>query len=293
MREEGLNTPQFAFHTGDGTDGTNKLAAYFYKNLYSTGKYRELWFMWDGKPLMLGNSTQLSAQYRNVFTFRRSWAWQSGENQFPWLDNTPQGRCGKRVSQTGKRICWQTGSNQCMFGATCNYKQRQELFGRRRACKCIGGNHAWTDKLSWAVGACTFTWSRIYLCNGMERMGCFQLLRSWGAGFSGKKTLCQWLLFRWWIQSGIQPWYWTVGWLSWWWGIYEAGALHPPVQGGAGSWYCQWKSYDQHKRKFCTVGYGWTCFLWQCRRCHTPQWACLCRLYNACKSIWPKWLWHP
>lgn len=91
MREEGLNTPQFAFHTGDGTDGTNKLAAYLYKNLYSTGKYRELWFMWDGKPLMLGNSTQLSAQYRNVFTFRRSWAWQSGENQFPWLDNTPQG----------------------------------------------------------------------------------------------------------------------------------------------------------------------------------------------------------
>lgn len=83
MREEGLNTPQFAFHTGDGTDGTNKLAAYLYKNLYSTGKYRELWFMWDGKPLMLGNSTQLSAQYRNVFTFRRSWAWQSGENQFP------------------------------------------------------------------------------------------------------------------------------------------------------------------------------------------------------------------
>lgn len=85
MREEGLNTPQFAFHTGDGTDGTNKLAAYLYKNLYSTGKYRELWFMWDGKPLMLGNSTQLSAQYRNVFTFRRSWAWQSGEiNSHGW-----------------------------------------------------------------------------------------------------------------------------------------------------------------------------------------------------------------
>ena len=98
-----------------------------------------------------------------------------------------------------ERICWQTGSNQCMFGATCNYKQRQELFGRRRACKCIGGNHAWTDKLSWAVGACTFTWSGIYLCNGMERMGCFQLLRSGGAGFSRKKAICQRLLFRRWI----------------------------------------------------------------------------------------------
>lgn len=91
MRKEGLNTPQVAFHCGDDTSSTSKLATYLYDHLYSQNKYRELWFMWDGKPLMLGNSSTLASKYKNAFTFRRSWAWQSGEGQWPWLDNTPQG----------------------------------------------------------------------------------------------------------------------------------------------------------------------------------------------------------
>lgn len=91
MRKEGLNTPQIAFHCGDSTDSTYKLVNYLYENLYSQNRYRELWFMWDGKPLMLGNNAALSSTCKNFFTFRRSWAWQSGEGQWPWLDNTPQG----------------------------------------------------------------------------------------------------------------------------------------------------------------------------------------------------------
>lgn len=91
MRKEGNNTPQIAFHTGDTAENTNKLVQYLYDNLYSQNKYQELWFMWDGKPLMLGNSSTMDAKYKSAFTFRRSWAWQSGQDQWPWLDNTPQG----------------------------------------------------------------------------------------------------------------------------------------------------------------------------------------------------------
>lgn len=91
LRLKGINTPQIAFHTGDDTSNAEKLVPYLYDNIYSQDKYKELWFLWEGKPIILGNSSTLSDTYLNTFTFRRSWAWQNGEDQWPWLDNTPQG----------------------------------------------------------------------------------------------------------------------------------------------------------------------------------------------------------
>lgn len=91
MRKDGIQTPQIAFHTGDTAENAEKLIPYLYEHIYSVEKYKELWFMWEGKPLILANSSTLSTVYQNEFTFRRSWAWQSGQNQWPWLDNTPQG----------------------------------------------------------------------------------------------------------------------------------------------------------------------------------------------------------
>ncbi|MEO7717797.1 MAG: hypothetical protein ABIY70_16480 [Capsulimonas sp.] len=55
MRREGLRTPQIAFHCpfGNGNNiGTvtlNKL----YETIYAPGKYSDLWFRWQGKPLII------------------------------------------------------------------------------------------------------------------------------------------------------------------------------------------------------------------------------------------------
>ena len=56
-REQGVDTPQVAFmlNFGAGADTKTQLQT-LYKDLYSEGKYSDLWFLWDGKPLvLLGN----------------------------------------------------------------------------------------------------------------------------------------------------------------------------------------------------------------------------------------------
>jgi len=39
--------------------------------LYSKGLYKDLWFEWEGKPLILANPAQVDAELRDFFTFRR------------------------------------------------------------------------------------------------------------------------------------------------------------------------------------------------------------------------------
>jgi hypothetical protein len=65
-----------------------------YDNFFALSFYNDLWFKWQGKPLILGdiNDTTLRIDVKNFFTIKHSWAWmdQSIPNQWSWLDNYPQ-----------------------------------------------------------------------------------------------------------------------------------------------------------------------------------------------------------
>ena len=41
---------------------------------YQNPKYNDLWFRWEGKPLILGDYTMLEQKYLDFFTLRESWA---------------------------------------------------------------------------------------------------------------------------------------------------------------------------------------------------------------------------
>ena len=94
IRNEGGKTPQIAFLTpfGDPSAVVLELAT----NFYGKGLYKDLWFMWDGKPLILANPTYFkdNPEISNFFTFR--WClgsyftkpWES--NQWSWLNAYPQ-----------------------------------------------------------------------------------------------------------------------------------------------------------------------------------------------------------
>jgi len=94
MRAEGNKTPSIAFFTNGAS------AQKVYEDFYAKNEYRDLWYMWQGKPLMMvtcGNSTgRLSPEVKSFFTLRRSWAWTpsqwfgDGRDAWPWLDNWPQ-----------------------------------------------------------------------------------------------------------------------------------------------------------------------------------------------------------
>ena len=101
MRAEGNPTPQIAFLLNSNMVGTaQKLWDAYYKD----GKYQELWFRWDGKPLILADKddkTKEGATYppemQDFFTWRKSWfetyskGWfGDGKGKWAWRDRTPQ-----------------------------------------------------------------------------------------------------------------------------------------------------------------------------------------------------------
>ncbi len=93
MRSEGQSTPQIAFIAHSKSDAT---ILKLYNNFYAKGLYKNLWFYWKGKPLILGDKAQPEGTH-DFFTFRESWAWSNpkgwfgnGKDKWCWVDNHPQ-----------------------------------------------------------------------------------------------------------------------------------------------------------------------------------------------------------
>ncbi len=94
MRQEGSRTPQIAFivHSHSG-----QTAQKLYDFLYAPKRFPELWFRWQGKPLLMAKVADVPDNLREFFTVRDSWAWTGpgswfgdGKDKWPWIDNTPQ-----------------------------------------------------------------------------------------------------------------------------------------------------------------------------------------------------------
>jgi len=94
VRNKGNVTPQIAFVTpfNDPEEVVQKL----YDNLYGKGLYSELWFKWDGKPLILADPDCFKSKpdIYNFFTFRKPmpsyFLGPNGPNQWGWLEVFPQ-----------------------------------------------------------------------------------------------------------------------------------------------------------------------------------------------------------
>lgn len=82
VRREGGRTPQIAFmvHTEAG-----KTAQKLFDELYRPGLHRDLWFQWDGKPLLLCDAAQASPELRAFFTLRRAhWPFELVNTHLAW-----------------------------------------------------------------------------------------------------------------------------------------------------------------------------------------------------------------
>ncbi len=94
MRRQGIPAPQIAFitHAAPG-----KTATQLYHDFYAEGQYRDLWFRWEGKPLILGDKagkmddgSPMDPKVVDFFTWRNSWAWDPGQDKWQWIDKYPQ-----------------------------------------------------------------------------------------------------------------------------------------------------------------------------------------------------------
>jgi hypothetical protein len=93
MRQQGVRTPAIAFLApfGDPRPVTDQL----WRDLYQPGLWKELWFLWEGKPLLLADKKFIKdPAMLAFFTFRRPmpdyWQGPSGPEQWSWLEVHPQ-----------------------------------------------------------------------------------------------------------------------------------------------------------------------------------------------------------
>lgn len=92
MQEQGVRVPYICFTTNAKSGQTmNKL----YDEFYALKRYEQLWFMWEGKPLVMGNpnDTTLREELKDFFTIKYSWAWTDAKNKpdhWQWIDRYPQ-----------------------------------------------------------------------------------------------------------------------------------------------------------------------------------------------------------
>lgn len=100
VRGEGEPTPDVCFLASE------KSVFQLWEHLYSKGRYADLWFHWQGKPLLLFGQFDIRGDMNDVvfpshihdfFTIRWSWAWDSlpwygegGYHRWPWVAHYPQ-----------------------------------------------------------------------------------------------------------------------------------------------------------------------------------------------------------
>lgn len=92
MRKEGIYTPEIVFCT---KAKSGKVMNTLYDEFYSQSLFDDLWFRWDGKPLILGDKSdaELRTEVKDFFTIKFSWAWTDAKNtkdHWQWLDSYPQ-----------------------------------------------------------------------------------------------------------------------------------------------------------------------------------------------------------
>ena len=109
MRKQGIDTPQIVFFNGDTPSTFQSNMTTLFTTVYSDenwAKYEELFFMWEGKPLLFGNYSGLSGEIKQKvdekFTVRGSWAWTDSNNYWAWLQEyTYDAETGTAAMQHG------------------------------------------------------------------------------------------------------------------------------------------------------------------------------------------------
>lgn len=125
-KADGVNVPKVAFMLpfADSDDTVTSLKN-LYSRIYSKNRYSDLWFMWDGKPLIMAHSACLSRtdstekEILNFFTFRKNDPSYFSNNTsyrkktWGWCSEYPQAKYGKRLGGNPEQMCVSVAQNAC------------------------------------------------------------------------------------------------------------------------------------------------------------------------------------
>jgi hypothetical protein len=82
VRAEGGRAPAIAFMVNTQA---GKTAEELYRDLYQPGLYKELWFIWQGRPLLICDPAQANDELKSFFTLRRAhWPFEQINTPYAW-----------------------------------------------------------------------------------------------------------------------------------------------------------------------------------------------------------------
>ncbi len=123
-KEEGVNAPAISFILNFGGSEETRTQLYdIYDNLYSKGRYSDLWFMWDNKPMVMADVSALDLSNKKdreifkFFTFRdnESTYFASDtayyEDTWGWCSDYEQTKFGKRLFGGVEEMCVSVAQN--------------------------------------------------------------------------------------------------------------------------------------------------------------------------------------
>lgn len=142
-REEGVDTPQVAFmlNFAANTNSQTELKA-LYKAIYSKEKYKELWFMWEEKPLIMAHKACLNledpteAEIAEFFTFRQNEPsyfvddTPIDKEAWGWCSVYPQTKFGVREDGSVEQMTVSVAQNANEHGLVAMNDYRGGVFGR-------------------------------------------------------------------------------------------------------------------------------------------------------------------
>ncbi|MBE7064207.1 MAG: hypothetical protein E7384_00105 [Ruminococcaceae bacterium] len=126
---DGIDVPQIAFMLNfSGNSNSKYQLIQLYDNIYSQNLYSDLWFYWEGKPLIMAHpealdvsdyaiSTEKYYAIKNFFTFRRNVGSYFSDDTYDstdywgWCANYPQTKHGIRYNGTVEQVTVSVAQN--------------------------------------------------------------------------------------------------------------------------------------------------------------------------------------
>ncbi len=123
-RADGVDTPDISFILNFSDEDSIRTQLYdIYDNLYSKGRYREFWFMWEGKPLLMADVSALKLAYEkdreifDFFSFRKNESTYFADDTryvsdtWGWCSDYEQTKFGKKLFGGVEQMCVSVAQN--------------------------------------------------------------------------------------------------------------------------------------------------------------------------------------
>ncbi len=124
-KEDGVNVPKMAYMLPFSADRNTTTVSlkHLYNEIYSQGKYKDLWFMWDGKPMIMAHSKalkktdKLEKEILEFFTFRTNDpSYFTSDKPFSqktwgWCSDYPQAKYGYSLNGRVEQMCVSVAQN--------------------------------------------------------------------------------------------------------------------------------------------------------------------------------------